>query len=57
MDEEFIDEENPYEESGRESQVESEGISGAEAGFIEGFEQDSQEEDDLNLDEDERLED
>ena len=37
MEDEFVDEENPYNEAGREDLLENEEIDGSEEGFLKGY--------------------
>ncbi len=42
MDDEFVDEENPYNEAGREDLLENEEIDGSEEGFLKGYDGDEE---------------
>lgn len=57
MDEEYVDNQDPYNEQAREEQLENEEMNSAEEGFLKGYEQEVEDEVDNGLEEDERLED
>ena len=58
MEQEEIDEENIETEEGREESLNSGGIDAREAAFLQGYENDSKdEEEDYGLEEDEKIED
>ncbi len=57
-EEEFIDDEDPYNEQAREQQLDNEEIDAEEEGFIKGYDDESYiDDDDSDLDDDEKMSD
>ena len=56
--EEFVDDENPYNEQAREVQLDNEEIDAEEEGFIKGYDEtESESDENPDLDDDERMSD